>query len=200
MISGVSISTCRRLYEHVDDFDVLEIAEVGNPHFERRRGGRPLVAGIAHDANSVGAASRNRPRQARHVGERLGEERRETHGRGAVDHAVIVGQARTAASGAARNRLPCRPASCRARHAEDRDFRRVDDRREGRAADAAETRHREAATLHFGRGEFAGAGLLAQRREFAREFVDVLPVRIAGSPARPDPSAYRPRSRGARTS
>ena len=63
----------------------------------------------------------------------------------AVDHAMVVGQRQRQHQ--ARHELPCRPtpASSRdLRHAEDRDFGRVDDRRERGAADAAQRRDREA--------------------------------------------------------
>ena len=66
----------------------------------------------------------------------------------------------------------------RARHAEDSDLRRVDDRRERSATDAAEARDREAATLHVGGRELAGACLFAQRGELARELEDVLAIGI----------------------
>src|SRR5437764_3240472 len=67
----------------------------------------------------------------------------------------------------------------RARHAENRDLRRVDDRRESRAADAAQARDREATALHVARRELPGARLLRQLRELPRELVDVLAIRVA---------------------
>ena len=66
---------------------------------------------------------------------------------GAVDHPVVVGERQRQHQ--ARRELvaaPHRPQP-RARDAEDRDLGRVDDRREGGAADAAQARDREAAAL-----------------------------------------------------
>ena len=88
----------------------------------------------------------------------------EARGRGAVDHAVVVAQRQ-------RQHQPRRELAAvphrlrrRLRHAEDRDFRRVDDRREAGAADAAERGDREAAALHVGRAELLVARLRADRR------------------------------------
>src|SRR5688572_1443040 len=67
----------------------------------------------------------------------------------------------------------------RARHAEDRDLRRVDDRGERRPADAAEARDREAAALHLGGRELAGPRLAGELAEVARQLIDVLATGVA---------------------
>src|SRR5450759_2634851 len=64
-------------------------------------------------------------------------------------------------------------------HAEDRQFRRVDDRRERRAADAAQAGNREAAALHFGCGDLLLAGARADLAEFPGNLHDTLLVHIA---------------------
>ena len=66
-----------------------------------------------------------------------------------------------------------------ARHTEDRDLRRIDDRREEAAADAAETRDREHAALDVVGAQLAGPGPRAEFPERLGEFVDVLAIRIA---------------------
>src|SRR5207302_320779 len=67
----------------------------------------------------------------------------------------------------------------RARDAENRDLGRVDDGREGRAADAAEARDRETAALHVRGRKFAGARFLRERAQVARELINVLAVGVA---------------------
>src|SRR5436190_1321296 len=62
----------------------------------------------------------------------------------------------------------------RARDAEDRDFRRVDDRREVGAADAAEVGDAEAAALHLLERDLAVARLLGELLQLHRELDDVL--------------------------
>src|SRR5262250_2820484 len=59
------------------------------------------------------------------------------------------------------------------------DFGGVDDRRERRAADAAEARDGEAATLHARRRQLSGPSLLGELPEVAGELVHVLAIRIA---------------------
>src|SRR5690606_3763160 len=65
-----------------------------------------------------------------------------------------------------------------ARDAEDRDLRRIDDRREERAADAAEARDGEYAALHLVGLELPFAGPRAQLAELGGDLVHVLAVRI----------------------
>ncbi len=63
--------------------------------------------------------------------------------------------------------------------AEDGDLGRVDDRRERRAADAAQARDRERRTLKLIRFQLAVPGGCGQQRKLLGEFVNVLLVRIA---------------------
>ena len=86
----------------------------------------------------------------------------EARGGGAVDHAVVVGERER--QDQARHELAPVPdrLRLRARGAEDRDLGRVDDRREERAADAAERRDRERRARHLGRAELALARLAGQ--------------------------------------
>ena len=113
--------------------------------------------------------------------DRFADPAQEADAVGAVDHPVIVGQrqrqheARREAAG----RLVVDRLHPRARDAEDRDFRRVDDRREVGAADAAEVGDAEAAALHFLERDLAAARLLRQLRELHRQLHDVLLIRVA---------------------
>ena len=81
------------------------------------------------------------------------------------------------------------------RHAEDRDFRRVDDRRERGAADAAERADREASALHVGRAELAFARLRRQLADLASRSAARPSCRRPAPPARRGRSACRRRSR-----
>src|SRR5690606_1844802 len=82
---------------------------------------------------------------AAHVRDELREVRGEARGGGAVDDAVVVAQRQR--QDEPRRELLAVPHRLRRRlrYAEDRDFRRIDDRRERGAADAAERADREAA-------------------------------------------------------
>src|SRR5437879_5014649 len=82
---------------------------------------------------------------APHVAEKRDEVTVETGRRRAIDHAVVEGQRQR--QDQSRVELLAVPYRSRARaaHAEDRDLRRIDDRREVRAADAAQAGDREAA-------------------------------------------------------
>src|SRR5438105_3122388 len=88
---------------------------------------------------------------------------------GAVDHAVIIGQRQR--QDQARLKMLAlgviHGLETGARYAEDSHFRAIDDRREGRAADAAQARYGKAATLHFLDLELAFARLGGQLREIA---------------------------------
>src|SRR5512141_94065 len=123
---------------------------------------------------SSGAALRDRPQQARHVRKRLAEEAGEADGRGAVDGAVVVRERQRQHQPRHERATLIDGLVSRFRHPEDRDLRRVDDRRERRAADSAEARDREARALHVGGRELAGARLLAQHRKLTRQFEYVL--------------------------
>src|SRR3546814_5785511 len=65
------------------------------------------------------------------------------------------------------------------RHAEDRDFRCIDDRREETAADAAERRDRKASAFHFISFQFAVASFPGKLRGFLRELHDAFLIGIA---------------------
>src|SRR5207245_7033259 len=67
----------------------------------------------------------------------------------------------------------------RARDAENRDFGRVDDRRERRAADAAQIRDAERAALPLLERQFAAARLLGELRQLDGDLDDVLGVGVA---------------------
>src|SRR5712692_5332678 len=98
-------------------------------------------------------------------GEIAGKARR----RGAVDHAVVVRQRERQHE--ARRELLAVPRwpDRRARDTEDRHFRRVDDRREGAAADAAEAGNGERAALHVAGPEPLVARQLRDIGELVRE-------------------------------
>ena len=98
---------------------------------------------------------------------------------GAVDHPVIVRQRQRQHQPRHERAVLVHRAVCGARHAEDGDLGRVDDRRERRATDAAQARDREAAALHLGGRQLARPRLLAQRRQLARQLEHVLAVRVA---------------------
>ena len=98
---------------------------------------------------------------------------------GAVDHPVVVGQRnRQHQPGRQPGADVDRPAD-RARDAEDPDLRRVDDRREGGAADAAETRDREGGALDVGGPQLALPGTAADLGQLPGQFVDALAIHVA---------------------
>src|SRR5690606_38258241 len=110
---------------------------------------------------AMAAPSEHRPA---HVAEQLCEVGGEARRRGTVDHPVVVGQRQRQHQPrlelvAVPDRFHRRPGD-----AQDRHLRRIHDRREGGAADAAQRADREAATGHRGRAELAVACLLRQRR------------------------------------
>ena len=147
--------------EDLDDRHVLEVADVGKPDFLR------------HDSSLPPSED-----DAPHVLDDPGQMAHEARRGGAVDDAVIVGEAeREHQPRLKRGAVPDR-RHARADHAEDRHFRRVDDRGEGRAADAAERRNGEGRALHLGRGELARASLFGELAEFAGELDDPLLVDI----------------------
>src|SRR5215470_6031906 len=94
-----------------------------------------------------------------HVAEQRNEVCVEPRRRGAVDHAVVVGERQR--QDQPRRELLAVPHRTRARaaYAEDRDLGRVDDGSEIRSAYAAEARNREATALHVGRTQLALARL-----------------------------------------
>src|SRR3712207_4712023 len=102
--------------------------------------------------------------QPPHVFEQGAELPREPRRQRPVDDAVVVGhedrqhQPRREGPGLG---VPHRRL-LRAHHAEDRNLRRVDDRREGGAADAAQAGDGEGAALHVGGRELAVARLLGE--------------------------------------
>ena len=101
--------------------------------------------------------------------ERVDDVAQEAHAVGAVDRCGDRRTATAAASGAARTAPSFHTGSVRdARHAEDGHLGLVDDRRERRAADAAQVGDREAAALHLVERELAGARLLGQLRSAPR--------------------------------
>ena len=113
-----------------------------------------------------------------HVGQDAGQVGREARGERAVDDPVVVGERQRQHQ----PRLELRPVPDglhrRARRAEDRDLRPVDDRREERPADPAEAGDRERRVLHVGQLELALAGGAGQPREFAGDLEDPLAVGV----------------------
>src|SRR4051794_9873722 len=114
-----------------------------------------------------------------YIGEHAREESDEACAERAVDHAMIVRE-RQRQHEAWRKFLPV-PYRFHRRlaDAEDRDFGRVDDRREVRSADSAEARYRKAAALHVGRRDLAGSHALAHFAELARKLEQSLAIRFA---------------------
>src|SRR5690606_14628732 len=114
-----------------------------------------------------------------HVAEQLREIGGEARRGGPVDHAVVVGQRQRQHE--SRLELLAVPDRLhgRLRHPEDGNFRRVHDRREAGAADAAQGADRETAAGHLGRAELAFARLLRQRRGFLRDLDHALAVAVA---------------------
>src|SRR5262245_8610152 len=97
----------------------------------------------------------------------------------AVDHAVIPrDRERQDQPRGELLAVPHRPRR-RAAHAEDCDLGRVDDRREVRAADAAEARDRERAALHVARLELTVARELGEVRKLVRDVEHALAVGVA---------------------
>ena len=108
-----------------------------------------------------------------------GQVRREARGERAVDDAVVVGERQR--DHQPRHELAPVPDRLhrRARDAEDRDLGRVDDRREARAAEAAEGGDRERPARHVRRAELALARLARQLGELARDVEEALLVDVA---------------------
>src|SRR5690606_33637579 len=98
--------------------------------------------------------------RATHVGQRLADVVDEARAFGAVDDAVVVGQRQR--QHLARDELLAVPQRFHGQLGQTQDghFRRVDQRREVGATDAAEAGDREGAALHVGRAELAVARLL----------------------------------------
>ena len=143
--------------EQFDHRDVVVTADVGDLDFDRLA--------------MCGAPVRACPR---HIAEHLREVGGEARRGGAVDDAVVVAQ-RQRQHQARLELLPSQTGFiATSRHAEDRHFGRIDDRRERRAADAAERTDRETPALMSAGAELAVARLLASSPSFA-----------ARSPARP---------------
>src|SRR5580692_9604269 len=114
--------------------------------------------------------------QAADVAELCGEERCEARGERAIDHAMVVRQRQ-------RQDQPWREflavpdrLGCRLGDAEDRHFRRIDDRREAGATDTAERGDREAATGHLGWTELLVARLLRNLAQLAGKIEQALLV------------------------
>src|SRR5690349_5548387 len=103
------------------------------------------------------------------VAELVGEEGGKARGERAVDHAVVIGERQRQHQ--PRRELLAVPHRLHLRlgNAQDGDFRRVDDRRERGAADAAQRGDREAAAGHLGRAELLLARLLGDFAELAGE-------------------------------
>src|SRR4051812_8447255 len=112
------------------------------------------------------------------IGQLLHQVRDEAGGERTVDHAVVVGQRE-------RHHQPGHELAAvpdglhgAAGDAEDRDLGRVDDRREARAADAAERRDRERRALHVGAAELARARLARQLAQILGDLQDALGVGV----------------------
>src|SRR3954471_47137 len=115
---------------------------------------------------------------AAQVGEHLHEMRAEARALGAVDDAVVVGQAERDHQPRAELAAVPHRLRRRLRDAQDRDLGRVDQRREPRPADAAEARDRERAALHVARLELPLARRARQLAELARDVEDALLVGV----------------------
>ena len=152
-----------RLDVHLDDGNVLEVAEIGNANFLSAHPMRPRSATKRAHAR----------RRARRIFSQ--EARRER----TVDGAVIVGKTeRQHQARLKRGAVPLR-LHLRAHGAEDRDFRRVDDRRESRAADAAEARNRERTALNIRRRDLAFAHARRDAGQFLAQFQNAFAVDVA---------------------
>ena len=103
---------------------------------------------------------------------------REARGKGTVDHAVVVGERERKHE--ARNELTIAPHGFHpsAREAEDADLGGVDDRREGRSADAAEARDRERRTLDIGRTQLSRASSVSELGQLACDLEDPLLIDV----------------------
>src|SRR5690606_38606071 len=138
------------------DVDLVEVAEIGDSD---------LVSAHGTTSAERGRPSRNRLEQPLDPAERLGEPGREANRVGAVDHAMIVRQRQRQHQTRHELAVLIDRTPLAARDAEDRDLRRIDDRREERAADAAEARDGEYAALHLVGLELPFAGPRAQLAE-----------------------------------
>src|SRR5690606_17641290 len=122
---------------------------------------KPPMSGTFSSIVAIVAASEHGPAQ---VAEQLRQVGGEARGGGAVDHAVVVAQRQRQHQPRLEGLAVPDRLRLRLRHAEDRDFRRVDDRGERGAADAAQRADGEAAALHLVGFQLA---LARQRGEFA---------------------------------
>src|SRR6185437_1681942 len=103
------------------------------------------------------ASSRYGLDELRNLGQGARDVGGEARARGAVDDAVIVGERQRQHQPRHEAALAIYGTHRRARYAENRDLGRIDDRREGGTADAAETGDGETAPLHLAACELAGA-------------------------------------------
>src|SRR5712691_5404923 len=113
------------------------------------------------------------------VGKYRGQVGREARSGGAVDDAVVVGERQREHQPGNESTVLVHRPHLRSRHAEDRDFGRVDDGRERRAADAAEAGNAESATAHAVWLEFLLPREFRDLRQLAGKIEYPLAVRVA---------------------
>ena len=149
----------------LDDRHVLEVADIGKPDF------------LGHGRVSPAIPAQSQ-KHAPHVLDDPRQMAHEPRRRGAVDDAMIVGQAERQHQ----PRLKRLPVPDRGHlgtyDAENRHFRRIHDRRERRSADPAERRDGEGRALHFCGRELARARLLGKGPELAGQLDDAFPVNV----------------------
>src|SRR6266545_4521397 len=116
---------------------------------------------------------------AANVGEDRGQIGREARPGGAVDDAVVVRKRQRQHQPRNERAVLVHRPHLRSRHAEDRDFGRVDDRRERRAADAPEAGDAEGTAAHAVGLELLLPCEFGDFRQLAGKIEDALAVRVA---------------------
>src|SRR6266852_437987 len=112
------------------------------------------------------------------VGEDRGQVGREARPGGAVDDTVIVGERQRQHQPRNERAIPVDRPHLRSRHAENRDLRCVDDRRERRSADTAKARDAEGAAAHAVWLEFFLARGLGDFSQLLRQIENTLVVSV----------------------
>src|SRR5712691_2125871 len=118
-------------------------------------------------------------RQQERLLEGLDDPPQEADAVGAVDRTVIVRERQRQHQARHELAVPVHRFHARSRDAENRQFGRVHDRREVRAADASQIRNTEAAALHFLERDLAVARFRGEPGNLDRNLDDVLRVGIA---------------------
>src|ERR1700722_5276537 len=165
----------------------------GHPRHDEAHGGVDVRHKAGYDAEETIASQQD----AAHVLDHAGELAHEARRRRAVDHPMIVGEAERQHEPRDKGLAVPDRRHFRAHDAENGDFRRIDDWRECRAADAAEGGDREGRALHLGGRELAIAGLGRYRSKLAGKLdhalaIDVLDYRHDQAVGRIDRNADMP--------